>query len=66
MKLPEVGSIWVDDRDEIFMRVDDPNYPWRFLNSLEDGGVAEPRDADFPHLPLVRMRADARVGVISE
>lgn len=48
----EVGRIYQDGKGERYMRVDDPSYPWRFLDSLAEGGIAEPRDEDFPHKPL--------------
>lgn len=51
----EVGTIYQDAKGELYMRVDDPRYPWRFLNSLEDGGFAQPRDEDFPHKPLTKL-----------
>lgn len=47
------GTIVMDARQEFYLRVDDPDRPWRFLNSLVAGGEAEPRDAGFPHEPTV-------------
>lgn len=51
----EIGRIYRDRKGELYMRVDDPDYPWRFLNSLAAGGIAEPRNENFPHKPMQKL-----------
>jgi hypothetical protein len=48
-----IGTVVKDASGEIFFRVNDPDYPWRFLDP--EAGTAEPRTARFPQEPLEKL-----------